>query len=111
MEDTNKHAADSVIDSLKKATAEFEDLQVQFALGKAEAKDKYQEFTNKLETLIQSAKTKFYNEKDNMERLKGKFEHLQLQFALGKAETKEAFQEQKKNILAAIHDVENLIKK
>jgi hypothetical protein len=110
MENSNKHLADSVISSLKKATTEFEELQLQFALGKAEAKDKYKEFSNNVSDIIKDVKTKFYNEKDKAERLKGKLEHLQLQFALGKAETKEAISEQKKRIIDAIHDVEKLIK-
>ncbi len=110
MEKNEKHLADSLIDNLKKATSEFENLQVQMALGKAEAKDKYDEFSKNVNNIIQEAKTKFFNQKDKVERLKGKFEHLQLQFALGKAETKEAIAEQKKNIIAAIHDVEKIIK-
>lgn len=52
MGNSNKNFADTTISSLKKATAEFEELQLQISLGKAEAKDKYKEFSNKVGEII-----------------------------------------------------------
>ena len=110
MENSNDKPNDSFIKGLKEATAELEDLQVQMALGKAEAADKYHEVKHKAKGLIENAKNEFYKEKIELKGLSAKLEHLQVQFALGKMETKEAIHEQKKNILHTIHDVENLIK-
>ena len=42
----HNHLSDKVADALRKAAVELEEFQVQFALGKAEAKDKYEEVKN-----------------------------------------------------------------
>lgn len=110
MKNSNHTLSDSFINGLKEATTELEDLQVQMALGKAELEDKYHEVKHKAKTMIEKAKNEFYLERSEATGIKAKLEHLRVQFALAKAETRDAIREQKKNILHAIHDVENLIK-
>lgn len=107
--EANKNIKDAFIKGLKEITAEIEDLQVQATLGKMEAADKLAEAKSKAKELISKAHNEYYTEKGEFSDLRSKLEHLQVQFALGKAETKEVIQEQKKNILSAIHEVENLI--
>ncbi|MDP2388360.1 MAG: hypothetical protein Q8M29_18445 [Bacteroidota bacterium] len=108
--ETNNKISDAFIKGLKEITAEIEDLQVQKTLGKMEAEDKLKEAKEKAKKLIDKAHNEYYTEKSEFSNLRSKLEHLKVQFALGKAETKEIIEEQKKNIMHAIHDVENLIK-
>jgi hypothetical protein len=98
---------EKIIESLKKAALELEKLQVQAALGKAEAKDKYEqarkEFQIKLEEIKRLAKEKY-------KELKPIFESFEVQFALGKMEAKEKFQENKRKFSQAMEEVEAFLK-
>lgn len=103
-----------VIDALKKAAAELEELQVQMNLGKAEASDKYEEWKKEFASYVNDAKSKARQGTDKMkdvqEDLEALFDQLRVQLALGKAEGYDAFQAQKKKILEKIHEIENKIK-
>lgn len=101
-----KQAGDALIDALKKATNGLEQFQVKLALGKAEAKDKFEELKTDFKKVVQKAKTNIARVHPYIDEFKADVEHLQVQLALGKAETKDAFDAQKKKIVAAINRFE-----
>ncbi|WP_299336397.1 hypothetical protein [uncultured Psychroserpens sp.] len=106
----DSHFVDKVIKALRKTAVELEEFQVQAALGKAEAKDKYEEVKQKFNLFIHDSEFKIKGIKEKIEEVNTKFDELRVQLALGKAETKEAFKKQKKQLLATIHDIEVKIK-
>ncbi|MEZ4923012.1 MAG: hypothetical protein R2780_07580 [Crocinitomicaceae bacterium] len=114
MEYDNTHVVDKVVDALRKAATELEALQVQAALGKAEASDKYEELKKKFDHFVHETKIKFEQGKekagDIQEEVQALLDELRVQLALGKAEGKEAFAEQKKKIVEKIRQIENKIK-
>jgi len=101
---------DKVIGALRKTAVELEEFQVQAALGKAEAQDKYEEVKKKFNQFIHDSEFKIKGVKDQIEELNTKFDELRVQLALGKTETKEIFKKQKKQLLSTIHDIEVKIK-
>jgi len=111
----NTNIADKIIDGIKKTVVEMEELRVQVALGKAEAKDLFEDSKKKFNTYIHEAKLKFENAKDKAtiegQSIRMALESLQVQLALGKAETKEIFEEQSKKIFKSLNELENHIKK
>lgn len=106
----NSHLIDKVVDSLRKAAVEMEEFQVKAALGKAEARDKYEESKKKLNLFIHETKMKVTSGKEQMEEFHTKLDELRVQLALGKAETTEVFLEQKKKLLSLLHQIEVKIK-
>lgn len=114
METEQKTITDKIVEGLKKATVEIEEFQLQFALGKADAKDVYEDlkrkFNLKMHDLKQTAHKLKDQVSDDADKLKAAFEELQLQLALGKADTKDLFEEQRKSILKALHKIESAIK-
>ena len=106
----NVHFIDKVVETLRKASIELEELQLKAALGKAEAGDKYEEIKKKLNLFIHDSKSKINTGKEKAEEIQAKLEELRVQLALGKAETLEKFVEQKKKILSIIHDLKVKIK-
>jgi ribosomal protein L29 len=106
----NTHFIDKVVENLRKAATELEELQLKVALGKAEASDKYEEVKKKLSLFIHDSKSKINTGKEKVEEIQAKLEELRVQLALGKAETLEKFIEQKKKILQIIHDIKVKIK-
>ena len=105
-----KSVTDKVVSGFRKAATELEKFQLQFALGKAEAKDKYEDLKKKFNQTVHSAKLKAIKAKEKADDLHGLFDDLLVQLALGKAETKDAFIRQQKKINAKIHDIELYIK-
>jgi len=101
---------DKVIEALRNTAVNLEELQVQIALGKAEAQDKYEEVKKKFNLFIHDSEFKIKEIKEDMEELRSKFDELRVQLALGKAETKEVFKKQKKQLLSTLHDIELKIK-
>lgn len=101
---------DNVVETLRKAAIEIEELQVQAALGKAEAKDKYEEIKKKFNLVLHEAKSKIESGKEKVEDIDTKFDELRVQLELGKAEGLEAFKEQKKGLLNKLHEIEVKIK-
>ena len=101
---------DNVIGALRKTAINIEEFQVQTALGKADAKDKYEEVKKKFNLFIHDSEFKIKGVKEKIEELNTKFDELRVQLALGKAETKEIFKKQKKQLLLIIHDIEVKIK-
>ena len=54
----NSHLIDNVVDALRKAATELEAFQVQVALGKAEAEDKYEEVKKNFNAFVPESKSK-----------------------------------------------------
>lgn len=109
--ETNTTFTDKVIDRLRKAATELEELQVQLSLGKAEARDKFEELKKNFSKTIQqiAADLKSAGAEKSVE-LRSLFDELQLQLSLGRAEAKEVFNEQRKKIETILHKVEQKIK-
>ncbi|UKM63870.1 hypothetical protein GSB9_00416 [Flavobacteriaceae bacterium GSB9] len=110
MKNKDIHFVDKVIEALKRSATELEEFQVQAALGKAEAQDKYEEVKKKFNQFIHDSEFKVKDVKAKIEELHTKFDELRVQLALGKAETKEVFKKQKKQLLSILHDIEVKIK-
>jgi len=110
----NVKFADKVAEKLRKAAVELEEFQLQAALGKAEAQNKYEEAKKKLHSVIHetkvSADTNLEAGKEKIDEVNAKIDQLKVQLALGKADTVDAFKEQKKKILDAAHELEVKIK-
>ncbi|WP_242084599.1 hypothetical protein [Aestuariivivens sediminis] len=101
---------DKLIRALRKSAVELEEFQVKAALGKAEAKDKFEEVKKKFNRYLHESEEKIKPIKENIEELHTKFDELRVQLALGKAETKDVFKKQKKQLLLLLHDIEVKIK-
>jgi hypothetical protein len=101
---------DKVIGALRKTATEIEEFRVQTALGKAEAKDKFEEIKKKFNLFVHDSEFKIKGVREKIEELNTKFDELRVQLALGKAETKEIFKKQKKELLLTLHDIEVKIK-
>lgn len=97
---------------LMKAQRELDELIVQLALGKAEAKDKFEEIKKEFRTHVGRLKQTLNASPLNevKVKIKAKFEELELQLALGKANTAEIFEAQSKKILQSVRALENEIK-
>lgn len=109
--ETNTTFTDKVIDRLRKAAAELEELQVQLSLGKAEARDKFEELKKNFSKTIQQIATELKNAgTEKAVELKSLFDELQVQLSLGRAEAKEVFNEQRKKIENILHQIELKIK-
>lgn len=106
----NSHLIDNVVGALRKAAVELEAFQVQLALGKVEAEDKYEEAKKKFNSFVHESKYKVKEGQKQLDELHGMFDELMVQLTLGKADTLEAFKEQKKWLLHTIHDIEVKIK-
>jgi hypothetical protein len=98
-----------IVEALKIAGHELEEFQLQFALGKAEALDKYEDVKKKMHGTILEFKEKLNAEKENFQDLKEKIELLLSILTRGKAETKEIFDEQKKELLKVIKEIEEIL--
>jgi hypothetical protein len=100
---------DKLVSGFKKAATELEELQLQLALGKSEAKDKFEILKKRFNALIHDAELKADDVREWADDVRSKFDELRVQLALGKADTKEAFEAQRKKINAKIQDIENYI--
>ena len=101
---------ENIIDGLKKAVVELEEFQLQFALGKAEASEKFEEVKSLFNKTVHELSLKLDKGIDKADEIKANLEALHVQLTLGKAETVEAFLEQKAKIIKAIQEIENAIK-
>jgi hypothetical protein len=104
-----KSIIENVVNGFKKAATELEELQLQLALGKSEAKDKFESLKKRFNGVVHDAELKADKAKEWAEDMRTKFDELRVQLALGKAETKDAFEVQRKKINAKIHEIENYI--
>lgn len=105
---------DKVITNLKKAAIELQELRLQAALGKAEARDAFEAAKKACNNYVHDAKAHLENAKgpakEKLTLLRTALETLQVQLALGKAETKEVFESQAKKINKALSEIETFIK-
>ena len=102
----NNRLIDRVIEALKKSAVEMEKFQVKVALGKAEAKDSFEEIKKNLNLFIHKTKFKIKSSKDKVDDVNAKLDELRVQLNLGKAESIETFHLQKKRLLLTIHELE-----
>lgn len=102
--------ANKLINGIKKAQVDLEELQLQLALGKAEAKDKYEEAKKEFNRLVHQTRLKVKELKGKKSEVQERLEELQVQLALGRAETLDAFIAQKKRIVKALSALENALK-
>ncbi|ELR70148.1 hypothetical protein C900_03833 [Fulvivirga imtechensis AK7] len=93
-----------IADKLKETQQEVDELVVQFALGKAEAKAKFEEIKKEFKQRVDEFKnTTLANQLAGVStHLKDKFEDLELQLSLGRVEFREMFEEQKNKIEHAL---------
>lgn len=100
-------------EGMLKAQQEIDELAVQLSLGKAEAKEKFEEvkkeFTEGVNWLKQSVKSTF--DTSIPLALKLKLEELELRLKIGQVETKEAFDLQRAALIEATIALENEIRK
>ncbi|MCA0131830.1 hypothetical protein [Winogradskyella alexanderae] len=101
---------DKVINALRKTAVELEEFQVQAALGKADAKDKYEDIKKKFNLFIHDSEYKIKGIKERIEEVNTMFDQLRVQLALGKAESLDAYKKQKKELLAKLHEIESKIR-
>lgn len=104
-----------IADQLLKDQQELDSLAVQLSLGKAEAKDKFEEAKKQIRKSIQEFKIRIDSEyKQSNEwthSIDVKLMELESLLNKGVADSKEIFSKQKKDILRAIEGLENEIKK
>ena len=102
----------NIADKLMKAQLELDELVLQFALGKAEAREKFEETKKQLAHRVAEFKSTNLGRQitDAPQKLKALLEELELQLNLGKAESKDKFEEQKKKIEGVIAKVRKELK-
>ncbi len=101
---------DNVVETLRKAAIEIEELQVQVALGKSEAVEKYEEVKKKFNTVLHEAKAKIETGKEKVDDIDTKFDELRVQLELGKADGIDSFRDEKRKLLSKLHEIEIKIK-
>jgi len=109
MEKYDSTTSEKLADWLRKAAVEIEEFQVQFALGKAEAQDTFEDVKKDFREFIHEAKVVLAKGQEKSKDIQTMIEDLQVQLNLGKAETREAFAEQKVKIAKALFDLEAYI--
>ncbi|HQS04323.1 MAG: hypothetical protein B7X86_02670 [Sphingobacteriales bacterium 17-39-43] len=99
---------------LLKDQQELDSLAVQLSLGKAEAKDKFEEAKKQMKKSIQDFKNtidaEYKQNKEWSQSIDVKLTDLESLLSKGIAESREIFTEQKKSIIGAIERLENEIK-
>ncbi|MBK6988186.1 MAG: hypothetical protein IPH33_08060 [Bacteroidetes bacterium] len=91
---------------------EIEEMALQFSLGKADAKDKFEEVKKEFAANVHDLKREIDDISffEVSEFLKNKIDELSLQLHLGKVETKELFDEQMAKIVHAVSELESRLK-
>lgn len=110
-----KKIKEKAVEKLNKVKGDIEHLEVQLALGKAEAAEQFEKKKKELHDVVHAAKEQIHGlsevGKKKVEALKPELEHLQVQLALGKAESLDAYKEYEKEVKAAIHNFTEKAKK
>jgi len=110
MTTTKNSFIDKAINGLKEAAVELEEFQVQVALGKAEAHDKYEDLKKAFSARLGKIRQDLKHEENHSEELLKKLDELHFQLLTGKAETLKVFNEQKEKIFKEINAIENELK-
>lgn len=102
-----------IADKLLEAQREIDELVLQLALGKAEARDKFEETKQEFRTRVAEFRVTNVGTEVSAtsKKLKGLLEELEVQLALGKADTREMFEEQKEKIEGIVEKVRAEFKK
>lgn len=102
-----------IIESINAAWSEIDELRVQLALGKAEARDLYENAKKKFNHLLHEVSLEIAELKEDKDVLilLNTLESLKVQLALGKAETKQLFEEQYEKIKLSLHEFETEFRK
>ncbi len=102
-----------IAERLLKDQEELDALAVQLSLGKAEARDQFDEVKKKLKLSVHDFKVellKEYNQgKTTAGNLKQKLENLEQQLSEKRIDTRELFNEQKQNLMKALEEVKHEI--
>ena len=108
----NKPFLQKVADRLISVQGEIDELVLQFALGKAEAKEKFEEVKKELRSKISEFKKLVENSGGGIvtPELRQKLDELELQLALGMADTADAFEKQRKLIIKTLNSTESALK-
>jgi hypothetical protein len=109
--ENKKHVADGLINGLKKLVNKLEQLQINTALGKADAKDKIHEYRNDVNHFVREAKLDALNGTGTIGDIKADLQDLEVQAHLGEMEAKEFFDHQKNKVVQAITKVDDYLKK
>jgi ElaB/YqjD/DUF883 family membrane-anchored ribosome-binding protein len=101
-----------IANALVKTQEELDDLAVQFALGQAEAGDKFEEIKDTAKERFQNLKNTLILKigEERVHNLRTELDDLEVQFALGKAESLEFYEEQREKITKALHSLEAELK-
>ncbi|HNV29104.1 MAG TPA: hypothetical protein PKJ83_08215 [Cyclobacteriaceae bacterium] len=112
-ETTETNILQKVTEKLLAAQQEIDELALQLALGKADARDKFEEIKSEFRLKVGELKNILANPAENYlsPEVKAKIEELELQLALGKADSKDLFEGQKKKIMNALTNLEEDIQK
>ncbi len=101
-------------EKLQQLRTVFDELEVQLALGKAEAKELFEREKKNLNEFVNEQKSRFRKEQKLAEAkwhdLLGKFEALEAILSVETATRKRAYDEQKKQTLHTIYELEYAIK-
>lgn len=102
-------------DKLVKNQQDLDALAVQLSLGKAEAKDKFEEIKKDMRSSVQefkaSLEAEYSRNKEWANAMKPKLNYLEGQLVEGKIETNFIFEEKKKNILKGLVEITYEIEK
>jgi len=111
IKESEKPVLQKIADRLLAVQQELDELVVQFALGKAEGKEKFEEIKKEFRQRVSEFKKLLDAPASKLltPEARQKIEELEVQLALGKADTKELFEEQKKKILKTLSRVESEI--
>ena len=101
-------------EKLQQLKTVFEELEVQLALGKAEAKEAFEREKKNLNEFIHEQKIRFKKEEkvaeEKWEGLMKKFEQLEAELSKETSAKKKGYDKQKQETLRSIYELENAIK-
>ena len=103
----------SVADKLLAAQQEIDELTVQLALGKAEARDKFNEIKKDFREKVSELKAFLANIPSDLElsTIRTKIDELEMHLLQGEVNTREAFEAQKDNLMKATSALEKTLQR
>ena len=107
--ENKKHLGDKFINGLRTWANDLSQVQVDAELGKADAKDKWEEYTRKFNKFIHESKLDLHNGTGVLGDIRAKAEHLEVQLELGKTELKDKINEEKKKIDQALQELDFIL--
>lgn len=107
MRATQEGLLNQVGEKLVRVQQELDELALQLSLGKAEARDKFEELKVEFRNKVAALKLQLHQSEETIRpEVLRTLEEFELQLALGKAETKDRFHEQKIKILHSLNTLE-----